>query len=163
MDMKENLEILPYSLKYADEVAALTIEAWTPIREKYREILGDELYLLEFENWKAIKTRKVLEMMSTGRGFVAIVDGELAGFIHYSMSEDGLSGEIGNNAVSNKFRGRGIAQVMYAHVLEKMKSEGAEYATVVTGLDDSHAPARRSYEKAGFDRGLPSVKYYKKI
>ena len=34
---------------------------------------------------------------------------------------------------------------------------------VLTGLDEAHAPARRSYEKAGFDRGLQSVKYYKKI
>lgn len=161
--MKTNLEILPFSAEYADKVALLTIEAWTPIREEYRRLLGDELYELEFSNWQEEKTRKVLEKMSTGRGFVAIIDGELAGFIHYSMSENGLSGEIGNNAVSSKFRGQGIAQVMYSFVLEKMKSEGAEYATVVTGLDDAHAPARRSYEKAGFERALPSVKYYKKI
>lgn len=38
--------------------------------------------------------------------------------------------------------------------------EGMKYATVSTGLDDGHAPARRAYEKMGFSKNLPSVKYY---
>ena len=161
--MNDSVEIVPFSEEYADAVASLTIEAWTPIREEFKILLGDELYGLEFESWQEKKTRIVLEKMRSGRGFVAILDGELVGFIHYQMSEDGRSGEVGNNAVSNKFRGRGIAQIMCSYVIEKMKAEGAEYATVVTGLDDAHAPARRSYEKAGFCRSLPSVRYFKKI
>ena len=157
------IRIVPFSEDYAETVARLTVEAWTPIREIYHRELGDDLYMLEFGNWKEEKTQKVLEMMRSGRGYVAILDGELAGFIHYSLSENGLSGEIGNNAVMSKFRGRGIAQEMYSFVIEQMKREGVQYVTVVTGLDEAHAPARRSYEKAGFDKGLPSVKYYKKI
>ena len=35
--------------------------------------------------------------------------------------------------------------------------------TVTTGLDDGHAPARRAYEKAGFEKNLPSLTYYKKL
>ena len=161
--MKQKIEIIPFSEEYTTAVAELTVEAWTPIREEYRRLLGDGLYALEFENWKEEKTQKVLEMMRSGRGYVALLDGELAGFIHYGISENGISGEIGNNAVSSKFRGQGVAQEMYSFVIEQMKREGVEYATVVTGLDEAHAPARRSYEKAGFDRGLQSVKYYKKI
>lgn len=34
-------------------------------------------------------------------------------------------------------------------------------ATVSTGGDPSHAPARRAYEKAGFGPGLPSVYLYR--
>ena len=157
------IRIVPFSDEYADAVAQLTIEAWTPIREVFRRELGDELYFMAFSDWKKTKVEKVLSQMKGGRGYVALLDGEFAGFIHYEISENGISGEIGNNAVSGKFRGRGIAQEMYSFVIEQMKCEGVEYVTVVTGLDEAHAPARRSYEKAGFENSLPSVKYYKKI
>ena len=162
-DMVKNINIVPFSDEYASAVEALVIEAWTPIRESYRRELGEELYGRIFGDWKRDKTESVLSMMISGRGYVAVIDGELAGFIHYEISEDGVSGEIGNNAVLSKYRGCGIAQAMYAFVFEKMKAKGVEYVSVVTGLDDGHEPARRSYEKAGFDRGLPSVKYYRKL
>ena len=101
--------------------------------------------------------------MREGHGYVALVDGEVAGFIHYSVGGDGISAEVGNNAVSSRFRGRGIAQRMYSFIEEKMREEGVKYVTVVTGLDEGHAPARRAYEKAGFDKGLESVRYFKMI
>ena len=34
-------------------------------------------------------------------------------------------------------------------------------AALGTGGDPSHAPARRACEKAGFDRAIPGVTYYK--
>jgi hypothetical protein len=43
-----------------------------------------------------------------------------------------------------------------------MKQAGMRLAVVGTGGEDGHAPARRSYEKAGYT-GLPLVRYYKKI
>ena len=162
-DMVKNINIVPFSDEYSAAVEALVIEAWTPIRESYRRELGEELYGRVFGDWKRDKTESVLSMMSSGRGYVAVVDGELAGFIHYEISEDGVSGEIGNNAVSSRFRGRGIAQRMYSFIEEKMREEGVKYVTVVTGLDEGHAPARRAYEKAGFDKGLESVRYFKMI
>ena len=162
-DMVKNINIVPFSDEYASAVEALVIEAWTPIRESYRRELGDELYLMAFGDWKREKVDRVLFLMREGHGYVAVIDGELAGFIHYEISEDGVSGEIGNNAVLSKYRGCGIAQAMYAFVFEKMKAKGVEYVSVVTGLDDGHEPARRAYEKAGFDKGLESVRYFKMI
>jgi len=41
-----------------------------------------------------------------------------------------------------------------------MKESGMKLAVVGTGGDPGHAPARRSYEKAGYT-GLPLVRYYK--
>jgi hypothetical protein len=38
-----------------------------------------------------------------------------------------------------------------------------ELATVGTGGDRSHAPARRAYEKAGFIVGLPSIYLYQRL
>ena len=45
----------------------------------------------------------------------------------------------------------GIGPKLYDKVLQTMKEQGMEYATVTTGLDDGHAPARRAYQKAGFE------------
>jgi hypothetical protein len=40
---------------------------------------------------------------------------------------------------------------------------GMRVATVGTGGDPSHAPARRAYEKAGFNLQIPSVWMYRKL
>ena len=162
-DMAEKINIVPFSDEYAAAVEAIVIEAWTPIREEYKREIGNELYSMAFGDWKKKKVEQVLSNMRKGRGYVALVDGEVAGFIHYSVGGDKISAEVGNNAVSSRFRGRGIAQKMYSFVEEKMKNEGVKYVTVVTGLDNGHAPARRAYEKAGFDKGLESVRYFKMI
>jgi GNAT superfamily N-acetyltransferase len=56
---------------------------------------------------------------------------------------------------------RGIRVALYGLALARMKELGAALATVATGGDPSHAPARRAYEKAGFGPALPSVHLYK--
>ena len=57
----------------------------------------------------------------------------------------------------------GIAKKLYDAVFERLCDAGCEVVRVGTGLDDAHAPARRAYEKAGFEASLSSIVYYKKI
>jgi hypothetical protein len=52
--------------------------------------------------------------------------------------------------------------ILSLRALEEMKATGMELAVVETGGDESHAPARRSYEKAGYT-GLPLVRYFKEL
>jgi hypothetical protein len=54
-------------------------------------------------------------------------------------------------------------QQMYAFALDRFRSEGMRWANVDTGLDDGHAPARRAYERAGFDISISSIRYYKEL
>jgi hypothetical protein len=35
--------------------------------------------------------------------------------------------------------------------------------TVETGGEESHAPARRAYAKAGFEAEFPMMRYYRKL
>jgi hypothetical protein len=42
-----------------------------------------------------------------------------------------------------------------------MKERGMALATVGTGGDPSHGPARRAYAKAGFGPAIPSISLYK--
>jgi ribosomal protein S18 acetylase RimI-like enzyme len=69
-------------------------------------------------------------------------------------------GEIGNNAVHPDVQGRGIGPQMYRHALERLRELGMRFVKVGTGGDPAHAPARRAYEKVGFDVQLPGVEYY---
>ena len=157
------VKIIPAEEKHLPEVAEIAIAAWTPIREEFRRILGDEIYASQFTNWQAKKVESVKKQLLDGKGYVATVDGKVLGFISYMIHTDTNTGEILANAVSVDARGMGIGSMMYNFVIEKMKEDGAEFVTVHTGLDDAHAPARRAYERAGFSASLPSVQYYKKL
>jgi ribosomal protein S18 acetylase RimI-like enzyme len=85
------------------------------------------------------------------------------GFATFWIHAERRIGEIANNAVDPDFQGRGLAQQMYRAVLERFRREGLLYAKVQTGLDEAHAPARRAYERAGFDIRHETVTYYQKL
>jgi GNAT superfamily N-acetyltransferase len=89
--------------------------------------------------------------------------GRRVGFIHAQLDRERRIGTIGNNAVDPDSGLKGIGQQMYRHVLAWFRSEGMRYAKVQTGLDEGHARARRAYERAGFDRSLPTVTYYRSL
>jgi ribosomal protein S18 acetylase RimI-like enzyme len=68
------------------------------------------------------------------------------------------SAEIHMIAVDPAFQRRGIASALTGHALSEMRRRGITLATVATGGDPGHAPARRTYEKAGFT-SFPQVLY----
>jgi len=59
------------------------------------------------------------------------------------------------------FQGRGIGRRMYEHVFDQMRQAGMRVVKVTTGLDEAHVPARRAYEKVGFERNLQFIEYYR--
>ena len=77
------------------------------------------------------------------------------------MDADKRIGEIGLNAVHPEHAGRGVGTALYEQILTRMRALGAAIATVGTGGDPSHAPARRAYDKAGFGPAIPSLWLYK--
>lgn len=158
-----NIKIISAEEKYIDQAIKIAIDAWTPIREEFRRLLGDEIYASQFTDWQTKKAESVKGQLLSGKGYVALSEDKVLGFISYMIHKDTNTGEILANAVSLDARGMGVGTMMYNFVTDKMKSEGAKFVTVHTGLDDAHAPARRAYEKAGFSLSLPSVQYYKKL
>jgi len=157
------IQIVPAAEEHIEAACDIAIKAWTPIRAVFRRDLGDELYEAHFDGWQASKREGIAKGLRSGRGYVALLDGKVVGFVTYHVDFIRKSGEIGGNAVDPDCRGMGIGPKMYDFVLNKMREEGMEYATVVTGLDDGHAPARRAYQKAGFEKNLPSIKYFQKL
>ena len=149
-----------------DMIADIAVAAWKPIFDFYREAMGEELFSVACPEWQKEKARQVrnaCETESSAMVCIAEKEDEVVGFITFYANNDSQIGEIGNNAVHPDFQGMGIGTVMYRHVFERLKELGMLFVKVGTGGDPAHAPARRAYEKAGFDIKIPNVQYYKKL
>jgi len=81
---------------------------------------------------------------------VSEIEGEVVGFMSYAVDRAREVGSIHYNAVHPDHQGRGVGTAQVEKALEIFRREGMKYATVGTGLNEGHAPARHMYEKAGF-------------
>jgi GNAT superfamily N-acetyltransferase len=139
------------------------VAAWQPVFESSRDIVGDDLFDLIYTDPDARKREQVANACRDDvptQVWVAEFEDEITEFITFKMNNDRLVGEIGNNAVSPDFQGRGIGTQMYEFVLGKMKDAGMNGAIVETGSDDAYARARQAYEKVGFSGAIPSLRYH---
>lgn len=93
------------------------------------------------------------------RCLVAEVDGNLAGWVTWSINHARSQGQVGYNGVAPEYRGRGLGQALVQKALERIRESGVPLAIVLTGLDEGHAAARRVYEKCGFKPLHQSITY----
>jgi ribosomal protein S18 acetylase RimI-like enzyme len=134
--------------------------AFMPVFASFRALLGDEIYELAQARDDAAQADLLRSLLAPGSGwdvFVAEQDAVVVGFVSVRIDAGRRLGEIGLNAVTPAHAGRGVGTTLYEHALEHMRRGGVKVATVSTGGDASHAPARRAYEKAGFLASIPSV------
>lgn len=156
----ENVKIRPATAADVEALSEIVKVAWKPIFDGYRVQLGDAIYDVAYaEDPLEKKAREVQCSVENGLCFVAEYEGKVVGFATYFI--DGKVGNLTSNAVI--LRGHGIAGLLHTRVFEEMKARGCEAVLVRTGLDDAHAPARRAYEKDGFQNAIPGITYYKKL
>ena len=165
MNMSDPLVIRTVRPEEVETITQIAVAAWEPIYAHAREVLGERIFSLRSPNWQAEKARQVRNACHDDRMRVLVAewDGEIAGFVTYCPRRTEQMAVIGNNAVHPDYQGRGIATRMYERVLEDLRAEGVAFVMVTTGGDPAHAPARRAYEKVGFDRALPSIDYYMEL
>lgn len=140
--------------------------AFSPIFESFQSILGKEIYNLaqaREDNAQGELLASFLRADSVWNVYVAEITGKIVGFVSIKLDPDIKVGEIGLNAVHPEYANKGIGTAMYEFAVSKMKEAGMHVATVSTGGDPSHAPARRAYRKAGFVVGIPSVWLCRKL
>ena len=159
------LNIRPLASEDIAALAELSVLAWEPVFASFRHILGLAIYPLVYPHWQQQQREVVIEACSDSARFtvlVAEVDGAVVGFIAYEIDLATLTGEVYLLAVRPDHQNRGIGTALNVYVFDEMKARGMRLAVVGTGGDPGHAPARRSYEKAGYT-GLPLVRYYKQL
>lgn len=158
-----------YHIRHAGEsdlnrVGEIAGQAWGRIHESYRKIIGEEMHRDICANWEEEKESQVRRHWQSHPDWFRVVEsvemGQVVGFITFRIDAAKSMGTIGNNAVAPEAQGKGIGTLMYNYVLDLFRSHGLKYASVTTGLDEGHAPARRAYEKAGFNITRVDVTYY---
>lgn len=150
----------------ADDLPALQKvrqAAFEPVFKSFREIVGEEIYRIALADADLQQAKLLDDLCKAGSEHEVFVaeDGGIIGFVSISLDRETRVGEIGLNAVHPDYAGQGAGTKMYAFALERMREQGMAVATVGTGGDPSHAPARRAYAKAGFGPAVPSLYLYK--
>jgi GNAT superfamily N-acetyltransferase len=160
-----NLDIRPVCDDDFEDLVRLSLLAWAPVFSSFEQILGPEIYTIIYPDWRTTQREGVETVCKDGEKtivWVAEVDGSVVGFVAYELHAKDKSGEVMLLAVHPEYQNRGIGTELNNWALEKMKASGMKMAVVGTGGDPGHAPARRSYEKAGYTP-LPLVRYYKDL
>ena len=71
-------------------------------------------------------------------------DGDVFGFVSFSLFPEKSYGHIDNNSLRAERVGQGWATFMYRHVLERFREEGLRFAHVIRTRIGPSAPALRS-------------------
>lgn len=159
---KMNETILrPLNHRDQDELQSVRAAAFAPVFEGFRRAVGERIAKVAFRDAERDQAKHLDALCSPGSGAeiaVAEKGGRVIGFVTWRVSGD--TGEIDLNAVHPDFAGNGIGSRLYAYALRAMRARGVRVVEVSTGGDETHAPARQAYFKAGFRAAIPSVALY---
>ena len=158
--------IRPYAPADLLALQAVRAVAFAPVFASFRNIVGAEIAALGLTTAEQEQAGLLDSIAKPGSGYsiaVAESGGVIVGFVSWKVDIAPGVGEITLNGVHPDHGGKGIGTSLYEHALAALKRAGMKLATVGTGGDPSHAPARRAYEKAGFNVHLPSIYMYRKL
>lgn len=143
-------------------VVDLSLRAWAPAFRSLRDVLGDAIFLRLHPDWAVEQADAVRSTCASSEleVYVATVDDAPVGFVAIAMNAyHNRMGAIDMIAVDPDYQRTGIGAALTEHALSVMAREGMDVAVVETGGDPGHAPARRTYQAAGFTV-LPIARYF---
>jgi ribosomal protein S18 acetylase RimI-like enzyme len=154
--------IRPFDGLDVDDIVDLSLPAWAPVFASFEAMMGTELYGRVHPDWRRDQAAAVRQALEDNATWVAEADGRVVGFVNVVFDEPGRSGEIYMIAVDPGIQRRGVGSLLTDKALDEMRARRIDLATVATGGDPGHAPARATYDKAGFTP-VPQVWYSKLI
>jgi GNAT superfamily N-acetyltransferase len=159
------MQIQPYEAEQLDAVIRLSLRAWEPVFDSIQKAMSADVYRAFYpQHWRVSQQKAVEDVCAAEdkKVWVAIEADSTVGFVAVKLHLEDSMGEIYMVAVDPDYQGRGIGSALTEFALDWMKDAGMSIAMVETGGDPGHAPARHTYEKAGF--GLfPVARYFKKL
>ncbi len=164
--MSNRFHIRPFVSDDLSRLHEIRRAAFRPVFESFREIVGETIAsvaLVNAEDEQAELLDKICAEDSPQDILVIEQDAKVVGFCGVKVDPDTKVGEIDLNAVDPDAQGDGLGTALYEAALDHMRKAGMRVASVGTGGDPSHAPARRAYEKAGFGPSIPSVWMYRTL
>lgn len=161
-----DINIIPADMDVFPVCAGIAVRAWEKGYDEYERILGSSLFNNIFPEWKQAKA-DAMEPYFKGNpenhAYILLFEGEIVGFITCNFNFKKQIGTICNNAIDPDYQGRGFGSRMYDFILDVFRMAGMTAAAVATMNEDSYLPARKAYEKAGFDKKLERLTYYMEL
>lgn len=157
--------IRPYVSQDLDAVVALSLRAWAPVFASIEEVLrGSGVFEAQHPDWRVTQQAAVEQTCNAEsvHVWVAAVGDTVVGFTAVQLHDADRMGEIYMLAVDPDHQRRGVASALTSVAVRWIAEQGMTTAMVETGGDPGHAPARATYERAGFT-ALPSVKYFRTV
>jgi GNAT superfamily N-acetyltransferase len=147
-----------------DGIVELSLRAWAPVFASVGEVLGEELdTLLHGTDWREHQAREVRDTLKDDakRVWVAEDGGRVVGFVAAAVVDPvRLIGEVVMVAVDPDAQRHGIGGSLTEHATAWLREQGMRVAVLGTGGDPGHEPARRVYERLGFQL-FPSAQYFR--
>lgn len=159
------MQIEPYNGNQLNTLINLSLRAWTPVFDLLQKSLYPHVYQAFYpESWQVSQQKAVEDVCSDEDTnlWVAVDNGSIVGFVAVKLHPEDSMGEIYMVAVEPDFQRQGIGKALIEYALNWMKNAGMSIAMVETAGDEGHAPARNTYEKAGFEL-FPVARYFKKL
>ena len=94
--------------------------------------------------------------------WVAEVDATVVAFMAVILHAERSMGELWMIAVDPDAQNQGIGTRLITLAADWIRDAGMRVVMIGTGGDPGHAPARRTYDKAGYT-SLPIVNYFKAL
>ncbi|MEM9429722.1 MAG: GNAT family N-acetyltransferase [Pseudomonadota bacterium] len=140
--------------------------AFAPVFASFRRIVGNAVAETAFAGAEEEQASHLDDLAGGAHGaeiLVAVRGGRAIGFCAVLLGGRRGLGEIGLNAVDPAHQRRGVATALFDAALARMRAVGCTCATVSTGGDASHAPARAAYVKLGFRTAIPALHLYRRL
>lgn len=155
--------IRPFQATDRDAVVDFAVRAWAPVFASIKAALDPDFYALSYPGgWETNQRAAVAASLESEHAWVWQDDEAPVGFVTVKLDAESKLGEIYMIAVDPDHQQKGIARALTDFAVEQMREAGMTMAMVETGLDDGHAPARRTYEKAGFVV-WPAARFFKPL
>ena len=144
-----------------DRIRELTLEGFdgVSIDQNADRLLGlDTEPLWRTRKWAGVQAE--LEA-SPSDHFVAVLDGEVIGYITTNPQPEAGIGQIPNMAVDARYRRRGVASRLIEHALDHLRSCGMRVAKIETLVQN--AQGQTLYPRFGFREVARQIHYVRRL
>lgn len=172
------MNIFPYDASLRGAVLDLSLRAWESVFSQMPESVPPFVFANFYpDGWRARQLQDLGDILDREPGSVHVAlapragadargeDGttaDVAGWVCVRIHPEDSMGEICVLAVDPGHQRRGVASALMEHAYALIREAGMTMVMVETGDDPGHAPARNTYEAAGFER-WPVARYFKDL
>ncbi len=159
------IQIMHYQSEHRDAILGVSLAAWGPVFPAMQKEVQDYVFDAFYPHgWQARQMADICALLDDQPEliWVALIEGEVAGWIGGRIHPEDRMGEVYILAVSPGHQRKGVARMLMDQLFDYFRTQDLVMVMVETGADSGHAASRATYESADFER-WPVARYFRKI